>query len=69
MNQTTFEEGIEKGMEKGQSKMLRIVMEERFGTLPAAILERLEKMSEPELTQLGKEVVRVESLGDLGLDK
>jgi hypothetical protein len=73
MNKTVFEEGIEKGIEKGVgkgvSKMLRVVMEERFGALPPKILQRLEAMSEAELIELGKAVVRVESFDELGLDK
>ena len=65
MNKTIFEEGIE----QGQFKMLRVVMEERFGTLSSNILLRLHELSEAELIQLGKAVVSVDSLADLGLDK
>ena len=65
MNKTTFE----KGFEKGQVEILQAVMEERFGTLPPAILNRLQRMSASELLALGKAVVRVESLSELGLDK
>lgn len=65
MNQTTFEKGIE----KGRCQMLRIVMEERFGSLPPAILDRIQNMTEQELIELGKAVVRADSLDDLRLNK
>jgi hypothetical protein len=61
MNQTSYE--------KGRRDLLREQIKERFGTLPPAADQRLEQLSLQELIQLGKAVLRVQSLCDLGLDQ
>ena len=65
MNKTWFEEGIE----KERREMLQEVMEDRFGPLPSAIAERLEKMSLDELMAVRKAIRHAKSLSDLGFDK
>ena len=68
MNQTTFEKGIEKGIERGRYDMLRVMMEERFGPLSVKVLDRIQQLSDSELFDLGKAVVRVSSLKELGFE-
>jgi hypothetical protein len=68
MNTTWFEKGEKIGVEKGRREMLREQIEERFGSLSASLLERLEKMPLAELSRLGKALVRAQSLQELGLD-
>jgi hypothetical protein len=62
------EKGKKIGAEEGRRDLLREQIEDRFGPLPAPILERLEKIPASELSRLGKTVLRAESLRDLGLD-
>jgi predicted transposase YdaD len=77
MNKTWFEEaeekGVEKGIERGELKgrreMLQELMEDRFGPLPPATTERLEKMSLEELMSVRKAILRAQSLSELGLDQ
>jgi hypothetical protein len=77
MNVTAFEKGekvgLEKGekvgLEKGRREMLREQIEDRFGPLSAAALKRLEHLSVTELSQLGKALLRVKTLAELGLEK
>ena len=79
MNQTTFDRGVVKGrqegrqegqhegLEHGRREMLRLFMEERFGTLPLAVTERLRTLPMEELLPLGKAVARATSLDELKL--
>jgi hypothetical protein len=69
MNKTWFEEGVEKGEEKGRRAACREIMEERFGPLPTMVTERLEHMSLAELVPLCKAILHAQSLSDLGFDK
>jgi hypothetical protein len=71
MNATSYEKGLEKGLERGQEQgqreLLRDQLEERFGSLPAPVLEKLERLSAKELKALGKALLRAQSLRQLGL--
>ena len=48
--------------------MLRELLEERFGPLPPAVLERLQQLPAEQLTPLGKAVLHAQSLRELGLE-
>jgi Domain of unknown function (DUF4351) len=65
MNKSWFDEAEE----KGRRHVLRELMEERFGPLPAAVTERLRGLSLSELMPLSKAILRAQSLSELGLDK
>lgn len=77
MNKTVYEEGIEKGIEKGietgeirgRRAVLREQLEARFGAVSPSINERLNQMSLQELIDLGKTLIRAQSLAELGLEK
>ena len=69
MNKTWFEEGIEQGIEKGRRETVRELMEDRFGPLPPATTQRLEKMSVEELISVRKAILRAQSLSELGFDR
>jgi hypothetical protein len=64
MNTTWYE----KGQEKGQREMLRGLLEERFGPLPAPAVERLEQLPAERLKALSRAVLHAQSLRDLGLE-
>jgi hypothetical protein len=60
-------EGLEKGQEKGRREVLRELLEERFGPLPAPAVERLEQLPAERLKALSRAVLHAQSLRDLGL--
>jgi hypothetical protein len=64
MNMTSYE----KGLEKGQREILRMQIDERFGPLSPAVLERIEQLPAEQLKPLGKALVHAQSIRDLGLE-
>jgi hypothetical protein len=68
-----LEEGLEKGqregLEKGQRKTLQIQLEERFGPLTPAVLQRLESWPAGRLAELTRAVLKAQSLQELGLEQ
>jgi hypothetical protein len=69
MNTTWFEQGLEKGIEKGYCQLLQEQMEERFGSLSPAVLERLQQLPTERLSELGRALLRAQSLRELGLEE
>ena len=65
MNTTSYE----KGLEKGQREILRMLIDERFGPLSPAVLERIEQLPAERLKPLGKALVHAQSLRDLALEE
>jgi hypothetical protein len=76
---TTFEKGVqaglqqaattfEKGLQQGQRRMLQKQLEARFGPLSPGAQERLESLGPDRLEALGLELLKVQSLQELGLD-
>src|SRR5205823_11571590 len=56
MRATWFEQGEAKGMERGQRKILAILLERQFGPLSPKVRERLESLSgRSEERRVGKE--------------
>jgi Domain of unknown function (DUF4351) len=46
----------------------RTQLEERFGQLPAAVVERLQQLPAPQVIALAKALIRAQSLAPLGLE-
>jgi hypothetical protein len=69
MMTTTFEKGVAKGMEKGQRLLLRQQLEQRFGPLSPAVVQRLEAWPPDRLSELASGVLKAGSLRELGLDE
>jgi hypothetical protein len=63
MNTTWFE----KGVEKGRRETLLELLEGRFGPLSADVLARVQLLSAEQLRSLPKELLKAQSLSDLGL--
>jgi aryl-alcohol dehydrogenase-like predicted oxidoreductase len=61
---TTFE----KGLLQGQRKMLQKQLEARFGPLSASVKDRLDSFGPDRLEALALELLKAESLQELGLD-
>jgi predicted transposase YdaD len=59
------EEGREQLREEGQRGLILGMIEERFGSVPAALRARIEAVRGPELSNLGRRLVKAESLADL----
>jgi hypothetical protein len=79
MMTTTFEKGIAKGWQEGIAKgkeegviegqrlMLRHILEQRFGPLSAAVVQRLEAWPADRLGELASGVLKAGSLAEMGL--
>jgi hypothetical protein len=63
MATTWFEEGVE----KGQRRLLRRLLEKRFGPLSAPVLARLESWPTERLEEVGVQLLEARSLEELGL--
>jgi hypothetical protein len=68
MAKTWTERGKERGLIKGQRLTLQLLLEEKFGPLSAAVLERLESWPADQLDRLALGFRRAESLRELGLE-
>lgn len=69
---TGFEKGVEQGFEKGveraRREALRELLEERFGSLAPAIVERLKLLPLERVIALSRMTVRAQSFHELGLE-
>jgi hypothetical protein len=69
MTKTWFEEGLEKGLEQGQRRMLQKQLEVRFGPLSPPVRQRLEAWPTDRLVELGQALLQAQSLRELGLEE
>jgi predicted transposase YdaD len=63
--QEGLQEGRQEGLRQGERNLLRLQMEKRFGTLPEWASQRLEQLTEPELSDLGLRLFEAQTLEDL----
>lgn len=72
MAQTWYEQGVEKGIEQGQllaqRRTLQQLLVKQFGTLPAAVIARIDKLTSEQLDDAILRVSEARSLADLGLN-
>lgn len=57
----------EKGVEKGHREFLMLQLEERFGPLSDSVQAQVESLSKSQLVDLTRNMIRAQSLRDLGL--
>jgi len=70
MRETYFDKLERQGVVKGMQNILSQLLQTKFGSLPQAVVGRIQAIeSENELTELAKKVVIASSLPELGLDK
>ena len=73
MNKTVFEEGIEKGIEKGKliglQELALTLLEERFGPVSTPLREYVENLSLDPLRQLTLRILNAKTLADAGLSQ
>jgi Domain of unknown function (DUF4351) len=65
---TTFEKGVQAGLQQGQRTMLRKLLEARFGPLSPGAQERLDSLDTERLEELALELLTAQSLQELGLE-
>lgn len=63
-----LEKGLEEGMERGEAKLLLRLLSRRFGTLPEAIVARIEQAHAEQLEHWGDRVLEATSLDDVFRD-
>jgi hypothetical protein len=61
-------EGIKEGIKEGQVTLLNDLLSVKFGPLPAAVVERLQRASESQLLVWGKKLVVADSLDAVFVD-
>ena len=59
------QEGRQEGLQEGELKLVRRLIEKRFGAMPAWAEERLASRSAPELEELSVRLLDAQSLEDL----
>ena len=67
MMKTWKEEGIEIGREQGRRQLVLEQIEERFGPVSPTVRSQIELLEGEKLRQIGKALVKAQSLGELGL--
>jgi len=60
-----LEQGREEGREEGERKLLRIMIEERFGPVPAWAMQRVDSLTQPELERMCRKILVSCSLEEL----
>ncbi len=65
---TTYERGIETGIERGERLSALRMMEAKFGPLSSEVRRQVEELSRDELERLQIAILTATSLADLGLD-
>ena len=68
MATTWYERGMEKGIEKGQRRLLLVQLEDRFGPLSEAVRQRVSDWPVDKLDDLSRALLRAQSLQELGLE-
>ncbi len=63
--QEGLQEGRHQGRQQGERTMLRRQIEKRFGSVPEWASQRLEELSEPELSDLGLRLLEAKTLEEL----
>jgi hypothetical protein len=67
MVQTTFERGVEQGIELGHRALLRRLLEKRFGPLTEAVLKKLSSLTPEKLLEVSDALFAAQSLQELSL--
>ena len=68
MAMTTFEKGVQAGLQQGQRTTVQKLLEARFGPLSPGAQQRLESLSLEKLEALTLPLLKAQSLQELGLE-
>jgi DNA-binding SARP family transcriptional activator len=64
---TTYERGIEQGIEQGERRLTLRLMQAKFGPLSPKVKQQVEALSPEALTQLQLDLLKAKAIGELGL--
>ena len=64
MMRQKFEQGLQKGLEQGQQKMLRHQLTDKFGPLPAWAIQRLQSAPHSQLHAWGRRILHTTTLDE-----
>jgi Domain of unknown function (DUF4351) len=64
---TTYERGIERGIEQGERRSALRLMEAKFGPLSAEVKQQVEELSPEALAQLQLDLLKAQSIEELPL--
>jgi hypothetical protein len=65
---TIYEEGLQQGKATGQRELLLELLESQFGPLSDEVRQRVEQLPPDQLPELGRKLLKAQSLAELGLD-
>ena len=65
---TTYERGIERGIEQGERRLTLRLIEAKFGPLPPEVKQQIEALEPDALTRLQLDLLKAQSLAELRLD-
>jgi hypothetical protein len=65
---TSYDKGEIAGMEKGQRRLVLLLLETQFGPLPQSVRQRVERFNTERLEQIAEAILKAKSLQELGLD-
>ena len=65
---TTYERGIERGIEQGERRSALRLMEAKFGPLSAKVKQQVEALSPDALAQLQLDLLKAQALEELRLE-
>lgn len=68
MMMTTYERGVQQGIEKAQRETLQMQLETRFGPLSRVMRQRLESLPADRLHELLQKIVSASTLQEVGLE-
>ena len=63
------QEGQQEGLLQGQQQLVLMLLEERFGPLRPQVYELVQALTAERLTELGRALLRAQSLRELGLEE
>ena len=63
------QEGQREGLLQGQQQLVLMLLEERFGLLSPQVYELVQALTAERLTELGRALLRAQSLRELGLEE
>jgi Domain of unknown function (DUF4351) len=63
------QEGQREGLLQGQQQLVLMLLEERFGPLRPQVYALVQALTAERLTELGRALLRAQSLRELGLEE
>src|SRR4029079_7194247 len=65
--QTLVAKGRQEGKREGKAELLMSLLDAKFGPLPSNVANRVAQLSDREVSEVSREVLRADSLAELGI--